>query len=216
MALTFPLAVSAFFGGLRPRESTFHLPSNLSVSRTRGGAIRTAARGERLWTGRVTLRTEGRADAAATAALVAVLTEAGRSFFAHPVPAIAPRRDPLGAALAGYTPSIHAVPPGGRELRLAGLPPGYVLSIGDFLSFSYGSNPTRYALHQVATPSIADGAGITPLTEVMPPVRAGAATGSAVALVRPFMKAVLIPGDPGRAGVKFVDGLTLDFIQTLS
>jgi len=132
------------------------------------------------------------------------------------VPASAPRHDPFGAALAGHTPTIHALAPGGRELRLAGLPPGYVLSVGDFLSFSYGSNPTRYALHQVATLSIADGAGITPLTEVMPPVRPGAATGTVVVLVRPFMKAVLIPGDPGRAGVKFVDGLTLDFIQTLS
>lgn len=216
MALTFPLAAADFFAGLRPRESTFHLPANMSVSRTRGGAIRTAARGERLWTARVTLRTEGRSEASATAALVSVLSEPGRSFFAHPVPMSAPRRDPHGTALAGYTPSIHTLAPGGRELRLAGLPPGYVLSVGDFLSFTYGSNPTRYALHQVVTPSIAAGSGITPLTEVTPPVRAGAATGAAVVLVRPFMKAVLIPGDPGRAGLKFVDGLTLDFIQTLS
>ncbi|WP_417627078.1 hypothetical protein [Pararhodobacter aggregans] len=217
MALTFPLSLEAFFARLPVTECTFHLPANVSVSRTRGGGIRTATRGVRLWTGQIVIPPRRFAQAAGIEALISVLTEAGRSFLAHPLPLWAPISDPSGALLAGSSPVIYALQEGGRELRIAGLPVGFALTSGDMLGWTYGSNPTRYALHQVVTPAIAAGTGITPLVEVTPPIRPGATTGTSVTLVKPPVKAVLIPGQGSKNRRRvFTEGLTLDFIQTLS
>ena len=100
------------------------------------------------------------AQAAQVAALVSVLCEPGRTFLVHPRPLFAPILDPSGAALDGYAPTIESIEDGGREFRIEGLPPGYVISGGDFLSFVYGASPTRYALHQAVTVATADGAGL--------------------------------------------------------
>ncbi|PWE26642.1 hypothetical protein C4N9_20465 [Pararhodobacter marinus] len=215
MALSFPLALDAFFGGLPVRTSTFHLPATLAVSRTRGGAVKTARVAERLWQGQITLPLMRHAQAAQVAALVSVLCEPGRTFLVHPRPLFAPIIDPSGAALDGYVPTIESIEDGGREFRIEGLPPGYVISGGDFLSFVYGSNPTRFALHQAVTVATADGAGLTPKIEVTPPIRPGAAIGAAVTLVRPFTKAVLFPPIAPISQILTTSGLTLDFVQTL-
>ncbi|MCA0202999.1 MAG: hypothetical protein LCH92_01545 [Proteobacteria bacterium] len=217
MALSFPLPQEAFFAGLPVSECTFHLPSNLSVSRTRGGGIRTATRGVRLWTGQIVIPPRRFAEVAGIEAQISVLSEAGRSFLAHPLPLWAPISDPSGAALAGFSPVIYALQEGGRELRIAGLPAGFALTPGDMLGWTYGSNPTRYALHRLVGVAVASEAGVTPLVEVTPPIRPGVATGAAVSLVKPPVKAVLIPGQGSKTRRRvFTDGLTLDFIQTLS
>ncbi|MBP2160259.1 MULTISPECIES: hypothetical protein [Asticcacaulis] len=41
--------------------------------------------------------------------------------------------------------------PSRSELTLKGLPVGYVLSPGDYLGFSYGAEPERHALHDLAS-----------------------------------------------------------------
>ncbi|MBN8291025.1 hypothetical protein JI664_03515 [Rhodobacter sp. NTK016B] len=215
MALSFPLGLDAFFGGLPVRTSTFHLPASLAISRTRGGAIKTARVSERLWQGQITLPVQRHAEAARIEALISVLCEPGRSFFVHPRPLFAPRLDPTGAGLGGATPGIESVADGGRELRIAGLPPAYVISAGDFLSFAYGSNPVRYGLHRVVAGAAANASGLTPMVEVTPPIRPGAAAAAPVTLVRPYMKAVLAPPMAPISEILTTSALLLDFVQTL-
>ncbi len=69
---------------------------------------------------------------------LAVLRGAGASFLAYDVTRGAPLFDPTGAVLGAATPTIHELLAGARELRLAGLPGGYVISSGDYLGFAYG------------------------------------------------------------------------------
>lgn len=216
MALSFPLSQLTFFAGLPVTFSSFHLPAFLNMSRTRGGSIRTATLGERLWTGRISIPPRRHADAAAIEAKLSVLSEAGRSFFAHPLPITGPIADPTGAGLVGFSPVLYALQEGGREMRISGLPAGYALTAGDMIGWTYGSNPTRYAVHRLVGGVTASGAGITPLFEVTPAIRPGASIGAAVALVKPQLKAVLIPGQAALARPIVTEGLTLDFIQTLS
>ncbi|PWE27005.1 hypothetical protein C4N9_18545 [Pararhodobacter marinus] len=215
MALTFPLPQAAFFAGLPVAECRFHLPASLNISRTRGGAIKTARMAERLWTGQLVLPPRRYAEAARIEALISALSEPGRSFLAHPLPITAPIADPQGLILGGATPSLHSVVQGGREIRVAGLPEGYVLTPGDMLGVVYGSNPTRYGLHRLVSGATATGAGITPVVEVTPPLRPGVAAGAPVSLVRPAIKAVLIPGQGARVRPGMVEGIVLDFVQTL-
>ena len=215
MALSFPLAIGGFFAGLSISECTFYAPASLKISRTRGGAIKTAKMGERLWTGRATIAPQPHAGAAGQAALVSVLSGPGRSFFAHSLPLYAPIADPTGETLGAATPVIHTLQAGGREMRISGLPAAYVLTVGDYVSFTYGSDPVRYGFHQVVNTVTADGAGLSPLFEVTPPIRDGAVTSTAVTLVQPFIKAVLVPGSFATARPAVSDGLVIEFVQTL-
>ena len=215
MSLSFPLSLDSFFAGLPVTECEFHLPATLATSRTRGGTVLTARVSERLWTGKVTLAPQRHRDAAGIEAKVSALLEPGRSFLAHPLPFHFPQADPHGAGLDGYAPVLCSIEAGGRELSIAGLPGDYVLSPGDFLSFAYGTNPTRYGLHQVVTATIANSAGLTPKVEVTPAVRQGANAGTAVTFVRPFIKAILLPPPSRRFGPAVASGLSFDFVQTL-
>ncbi|WP_370204878.1 hypothetical protein [Pararhodobacter marinus] len=215
MALTFPLALDDFFAGLPVAECEFHLPASLAMSRTRGGSIKTARLAERLWTGKVTLALQEPGDAAAVEAKVSALLEPGRTFFVHPLPFCYPQADPDGAGLAGALPVIHSVTPGGRAIRISGLPSGYVLRAGDMLSFAYGVNPTRYALHRIVREVTADIVGQTSALEVTPQIRADFVEGAPVKLKRPFTKALMLPPAAQRSVLEVVQGLTLEFIQTL-
>jgi hypothetical protein len=103
-----------------------------------------------------------------------------------------------------------------RELRITGLPVGYVLSAGDMLGFQYGSNPVRHALHRIVVGGTASSGGLTPMLEVVPNLRPGAAAGLTVSLVRPACKARLLPDPTYGAGRQALSrGASFDFIQTL-
>lgn len=218
-ALTFPLSQAQFFAGLPVSSCSFHLPASLAISRTRGGAVTTARLSERLWTGRIEIAPRRHADAAAIEAKISLLSEPGASFLAHPLPICGPISDPTGATLSGYSPVIYALPSGGREMRISGLPPGFVLTAGDLIGWTYGSSPTRYALHRLVTGATAGGvggdAGITALFEVTPPIRSGVTTGTAVTLVKPPVRAILLPGQAAVSRPVVTTGLVLDFVQTL-
>lgn len=86
---------------------------------------------------------------------------------------------------------IHTVGSNGDTLRLKGLPPGFVLPRGRYLSFDYGD---RRAFHQVVEGATASGGGITPLLRVRPHVRPGAVIDLAVKLNKPEAEFSLDPG----------------------
>lgn len=219
MPLGFPLAISQFFGELPIQSCVLDLPdATVQSGRTSGGEVLTARSGSRLWTGRVTLKPVLHSEADQIMARISVLREPGRHLFAHGFPTCSPAYDRDGSILGGAAVTIQALAANNRELRLAGLPAGYRLRSGEALAFAYGSNPVRYAFHRIVTlESVAAANGQTPLIEVTPHIRPGAAVGAAVTLIKPFFKALVVPGsvNPGSPSGRFVTGISFDILQAL-
>jgi hypothetical protein len=217
MALSFPLARGTFWAGLKIAEARPSLPDERELYRTAGGEVITAELGARLWRGVATLAPMRAAEAEAALAVIRVLNQSGRSFHASPAGHDMPTNDPAGLMLGASTVTIASLPAGNRELALTGLPAGFALAVGDYLSFAYGANPTRYALHQVVNSATADATGLTPAFEVVPNIRPGAAVGTAVTLLHPSFKAVIVPGSvqEGRLARTLRKGISFAWQQTL-
>lgn len=183
MALTYPLSLSSFFGGLAMVQWTFTLTQSVEASETGGGEILTMEHGPRLWEGTVTLNTRSHADAEEVNALVEHLFSPEVSFLAFP-----PHR---ATALAAGTVSDQR---NKKEIRIAGLPSGTVLRRGQYVSWQYGSNPSRYALHRLLEPATASSTGLTGWAQVEPKIRDGLSNGTAAVLGKPLCKAKAVPG----------------------
>lgn len=221
MALTFPLSLDAFFGGLRVKSCSFHLPPAVKGSGLTGdGDVLTASRGARLWRGTITLRKCSFAEGEAAKALIDTLGEAGRSFFvyniAKPRPATVAPGSAMDTALQAATVTLKAIASNNRDVEIQGLPAGLELSAGDYFGFPYGETPTRYALHRLAGGGTANGGGVAAV-EASSFIRDGAEAGQAVSLIRPACKAVIVPGSvqPGTASGVFLEGIAFDWQQTL-
>jgi hypothetical protein len=218
MALTYPLSIATFADILLVRRSTFHLPEQVQMDRTAGGEQLTADMGERLWQGEIELGTLLRTETGRIEVLVDLLRPAGRSFMLYDHRRAYPLLDPTGSILGASTPTILALGGDPRELSLAGLPAGYTLSAGDYLAFSYGTTPVRFALHRVVPQTVvANGSGQTAVFEVTPAIRPGAAAGAAVTLKKPACKAVLIAGSTVAATGRqaLTEGLGFEWVQSL-
>jgi hypothetical protein len=194
MAITFPLGRPDFFTPLARVEAVFELSEAMSVTETGGGEILRADYGPRLWQGRVTVRANTYGTLDRLLARAELLRQPGAAFMVHPSHRAGPQADPEGSALGSASPTITALAANTREITLAGLPGGYVLTEGDMLSFTYLANPTRYALHRVMETRTATGGGGIAAIEVSPPVRPGAVWPRPLTLIRPFCKAVILPG----------------------
>lgn len=217
MALTFPLTLAQFFDDLCISEASFDLDEAMQVNRTSGGEILTGATGTRLWYGEVMLHAHRKVDAEEISAKISVLRQAGRPFLVTPYGKAFPRLDPTGSILGVSAVTIQSVNANNRDITLQGLPVGYVLSAGDFLSFLYGSSPVRYALHQIAVGGTANGSGVATV-EVSNFIRSGATAGIAVTLKNPVCKAVVRPGSfqPGSTRWRrWNTGMSFSFQQTL-
>lgn len=222
MAITFPIAVDSIFEKLRIGSIQFTLPDAMQQSQSAGGEVFTARVGTRLWRGNVSLAVDYDADLIAMEAKLSILREPGASFLVYDPRKKFPIDDPTGSVLAssysgGKSPKIAAIR-NNAELKINGLPVGYHPRPGDMLSFAYGSNPIRYALHQITYGGIADGTGVTDYMDVTPAIRPGATVGLRVELLKPFCKAVIIPnsweGSTGSPGF-LSSGASFQFTQTL-
>lgn len=194
--MTFPLGLTQFFDLLPIGKCTFDPTEALDLAETAGGEVLTADLGTALWSGQIDLALMEHHEAAPLRPLLNLLRRAGASFMVADATRPWPRRDPGGVVLRASTgtPAILAVGGSWRELSLKGLPPWYAISAGDLISFAYGSSPTRFALHECVGDAQAAANGETPLIEVTPPIRPGAAADTAVQLIWPRCKAVLQPG----------------------
>lgn len=217
MAYPFPLTRAQFMDLLPIQQMTFDLPEAVEVNETGGGELLPADLGTRLWSGEINLGDMTADEAAEALAMLDVLRRAGGSFMVHDVSRPFPRFDLSGALITGAAPVLNAVHANAREIRLSGLPPGYQLRRYDYLAFSYGSNPTRFALHRVAAPATANASGLTGYFEVSPNIRPGWLTGAAVSLSRAACKAIIVPGSvqPGRRRSTLTVGASFKFMQTL-
>jgi hypothetical protein len=194
VALSFPLSKAAFMDLLPVQDVQFYLAVQNQNNGLASGEILTAERQPPMWAGSVSLRPMKARHAAQIVGLIAELERPGRGFMAYKKNQIGPADDPLGAALGASAVSVYQSNPAAGTVRLQGLPAGYRLAAGDFLAVAYLASPTRYALHQVLAPVVAAGTGITPAVSVTPYLRTGYTTGTAVGLVKPACKAVLVPG----------------------
>lgn len=215
MVLTFPLPLATFFDGLAIQTGTVDLGEALETSETAGGEILSAALGNRLWTLEVTIATRSYGQGAAVKAMLDTLRYPGRSLIARASPLIAPMDDPTGAKLGNAATVLAGVATNNREITINGLPSGYVLTVGDFVSFQYGTNPVRYALHQIVVGGKASAQGSLKV-ELSSFVAPGFTTGVPLTLVKPVFKAVLVPGSvtPGATGSQRVDGIKFSLVQT--
>jgi hypothetical protein len=216
MPLSYPLTRAQFFNLLRIESAAAPVLSEpVAELRRADGGLQRAALGEALWQGQVQLVREYHPDAAGNEALLSLLLRPGASFFAGDPRYTGPKADPGGVILGSAAPKLHSVTEARRELRLFDLPAGYVLSRGDLLSFAYGSDPTRYALHRIVVGGVAAGDGITPNLEVVPSVRAGFAVNAAVNLLTPSCKAIMRQAGMGTAGQIITAGAGFEWVQVL-
>jgi hypothetical protein len=219
MAYSFPLSADQFMTLLPVREMTFDIPEAIEMNETGGGEILTAELGTRLWQGEVSLADMLPEEADVALSALDVLRRSGASFMAYDKARAAPALDAAGFWLtaAGGAPKLHTVDSNARDIRLSGLPAWYRLQPRDYIAFSYGASPTRFALHRVVTAAMADDTGLTPLFEVSPSIRAGFTIDVDVHLVRAACKAVIVPGSVqiGRRSAALIKGASFKFIQTL-
>ncbi len=215
MVQSFPMPLAEFWSPLRVASLSLGLPAAAEMSRTAGGEITIAELGARLWSARVTLAPIGIESAAALQVKLRLLQRAGATLFVSPRIGDYPARDPNGV-IAASNATIASLPVGNQTLSLAGLPSGYTLSAGDYLSFSYG-NPAIQAFHQLVGDAHADAAGIVPAFEIVPQLRPGALVGASVTLVKPAFRALMLPGSLNEGSLQRtrLAGITFDLIQTL-
>lgn len=217
MPISYPLSLAGFMDLLSVQRVSMSLGESVIQSTTRGGEILRSDIGARLWGGTVTVAPSTRAEMDQQVALAEALLEAGGSFMIARKSRIGPQYDPTGAILAAATPVINAISADRRDLSIGGLPGGYVLTRGDLVAFSYGTDPVRYALHRVLVTRSASGPGNLTQLSLAPLIRPGATTGAAVTLVRPFCKAVVVPGSftPDFEGADLSEGFSFDWRQAL-
>jgi len=211
--MIYPLAISSFWIALRKANAAFHLPGAANLSRTEGGEITTAALGSRLWTVKVTLAKINNDDAVTIQAGLRRLVNPGASFLATPILRRTPKSDPAGM-IYGRAVTIASLPTGSETLGLAGLPPGYIISVGDYVSWVVGG---VYHMHQFDAAGQADANGVLPPLIVVPPIRSDATVGLPVSLVDTPMKAVIDPSsvNEGIYGPAITNGMSFTAIQSL-
>jgi len=217
MAYTFPMPLAQFFGKIPIQVAEPTLSDALEYSQTGAGEILTADMGPRLWRMNVNVRLGYYAEIEKVKAKLDVLRHAGRSLLVHSMPLVAPQSDPTGSILGANVVTLTSVNVNNREINLEGLPAGYVLEEGDFLSWTYGANPLRYAMHQVAADAVANGDGVMTNLELSTFVREGVVSGAVVTLIKPLFKAVVLPGSVsgGSSGAMITQGVKFTLIQTL-
>lgn len=206
---------TVFFGGIKKASAKMWLSDPQEINRLGDGSIIKASLGAALWRGELTLPPAYHADQGTVEVKLAKLMRAGQTFLAYDTRLNGPRADPYGIILGASAPTIHTLDGDNRRMRITGLPAGYYLQAGDWIGWTYGSSPVRYAAHRIETDIEADSAGLTPLFAVEPFIRPGVTVGTVVNLIRPPIKAIMTQADYGAGRPLITEGPSFSFIQTL-
>jgi hypothetical protein len=218
MALTYPLSVAQFQDVLQITNVRMFPDQPRDSNRTAGGAIVSASLGDAVWRGSFSIApTNDYARAARQDALLSVVDRPGASFLIHHPYQTHPAADPDGSILGAATPTISGIDvTDARIMGLSNLPAGYVLTAGDLIGWQYGTNPVRYALHRVVETKTAGAGGGIPLLEVTPFIEQASLSGVAVQLIKPVLKAKLVPSpDYGEVVPAIARGAQFAFVQTV-
>lgn len=186
MTISFPR--TDIMTAVKFEDQTFRIVQRQELSRQSNGIVRGKDFGSGLWTASYTTVKMPFDDALAFEAMLDSLDGVIQVFEASDLRRLMPKMYPTGAgANNGTLTSVT----NSKTMVLSGLVAGQVVSVGDYLSFDYGSNR---ALHRAVEPVTADGSGVTPGFEVRPYVRAGYSISSAVTLKTPRGRFSLLPG----------------------
>jgi len=207
------ISLAEFWRGLRIKAEAPTLPEVAELNRTSGGEVVISSLGARLWRSAVTITSMRLDDGLEMQARLRRLRRPGMSLLVSPVVGRLPRRDPLGT-IVGSVVTVSSISATRIAVALGGLPPGYSLSVGDFLSIDVAGIPH---LHQIVTTAPADQLGVTPELEVVPALRTSIAPAAAVTLVDPTYKAVLDPASVKEGGFARarLTGVSFSLVQTL-
>lgn len=211
MALSYPVSLANFSNRLRVRRLSLHAPTPVKQSQTAGGEIIRARQGATLWEGQCGLSFDHHAPAREIRVMLDLLMDAGASFLLSPAGYAGPASGSVGAGPFTLT----SVAANNRDVTLGGLAASSVLTRGDYLSFTYGSNPVRYAFHQVVSLSAVASGGGAVTVEVFPPVQPGWSAGAVVLLKAPRLKAIVVDREAGESVRVFHDGMSFTFRQVL-
>lgn len=194
MALSFPLSYEYFSSLLRINQVDWQLQWNQELSGLGSGQIIGADLTPALWTGTITTVPLKIDVADSIQAKIESLHGVMRTFYIANPKRHFPIYDPTGSKLGASTPSIGQLDAtNAYKLAVAGLPANYELQVGDFFAYDFGTGSTLRAFHRVVEDTIADGAGATPLFEVVPYIRPGVLIGTNITLIRPQLKAFIMP-----------------------
>lgn len=215
MTLSFPLSLNTFADKLKITTVQWQLKRWDQLSGMGTGDVIAAQLAPPRISGIVTLGALKHDDAAEVQAVIESLDGPMQSFYLYAPQKPFPRFDPDGSKLGAATVTTHTVGANNKSLRLQGLPSGYVLSVGDYLAFDYGTNPVRRGFHRIVEAATAPGSSITPLFEVRPHLRPGVTTGLAVTLIKPAAKVFIVPEtfDPGTARALITEGMQFEVMQ---
>ncbi len=214
------LTLADWWDRLPIRQVTWSLPVVGDLVETRGGAVQVIETTSRQWQAEAALARDRIASAAGIEAQIDRATMPGVVVEIAPVPWRAPHLDPTGGMLGSATPSVSAVSTDGRQITLSGLPVGYTLSSGDWLSVeTTGSGGGRLVrLYRAQATMSADASGLLGPLPVAPRIDAVVQAAQTVRLIDPIALAVLLPSDlrrgrllPGR-----YEGASLALRQTLA
>ncbi len=119
-------------------------------------------------------------------------------FYGYDLGAIWPRAYPGGAwptgdSFDGISAKVKALDGGRTQISLKSLPAGYVVSVGDHLSITWGT-AGNLALVAVMETVTADGDGETASFVIEPYLPAGVAADDVVAVKRPACHMAIVPG----------------------
>jgi hypothetical protein len=220
MAWTYPLSLANFYDKIRVAigSPNWELARNDQTSGLGSLDPLNAELASPLWRASIQLPAMPNAEADELITMLEMLCHPGRKFFFCDPKREYPANDPNGDEIFASTVTLYTVASNNRQIRLAGLPEGFKLSIRDMLAFEYGPvGQKRHALHRVTESVIAAMDSTTPSFEVFPHIRAGALAGDPVKLIKPAMLASIIPGtfDPGTADTVNTVGISFDIIQRL-
>jgi len=214
------LALADWLDELPVRRITWSLPAVGDVIETRGGVVQVVETTSRQWEATAELSLTGLDKARDIEALLDMAAMPGTVVEVTPVPWRSPRLDPQGEAMAGISPTVSAVSTDGRQITLSGMPPGYWLSPGDWLSTeTTGINSGRLVrLYRLQAPAAADANGILGPVSVAPRIDPVVQAGQDVRIVDPVALAVMIPSglQRGRMAMARWEGATITLRQTLA
>lgn len=188
MSISFPL--TTLFDVAQIADQSFQLQSRQELSRLASGITIAKDLGSALWTATFTTAQMTNDDALTLEAKLNALDGSIQLFEAYDLRRPNPKAYPDGTgANDGVLVSVNA---NNKALALSGLAADQVVSVGDYLSFDYGSSR---ALHQVVEGVTANGSGVTAQFEVRPHIRSGwtLSPSTAVKLKSPRGQFVLLP-----------------------
>jgi hypothetical protein len=193
MALVYPLSLAAFFDKVRANSAKFKIDNNQEFTGLGSGEILTAQKAPPAWVAEVSMRALHR-DALAVQAIIEALDGSINSFYMYDTRRKFPSAYPNGLTLPAGGAKIASIGANNKSISLKNLNPGQIISTGDLLSFDYGANPVRRALHSVLETVTANGSGVTPVFEIRPHLRVGVAVDLVVTLIKPAAKMRIVPG----------------------